>query len=449
MLSRKLDEIVVYDSTTRTHEFNGLPATSLGLFSSAFPNALDSSKDNYTTWDLFRIHCFRVVLTIAIFLYMRLYNIHEFITNFFELLGIFTLDYKYQLLHHKKERERNFIFDLANDFVSNWEVIFKIPSLLWKTFRPGGDTPVGLNKCLEYIPKTNTPDSICLVLHCAPPMLKPPPKIPQPYLDSDRTIVIPEKKDVQYVIAIRNEYFTQCKSHIAAERVRLLREIGRFITWCCLVPTITELTIYEKSGNCWKENEDFTNSMKNAILVELVAMANTCNPEELRKFKSVMPKITLVNKFTKERYTVTDDEVNSARDGRDQENIAEEIISGYLDQRTLVVYLCDQSTRTVNFQALMTKADTLTPESEIFSEEFPPIPDLVVGCMNMSHTRNQLEGYACIEKTANVQNMAVVYFSHLRFGFSFFSRALYHYSLEQPFKFPKKNDSDEDEHDIG
>ena len=93
-------------------------------------------------------------------------------------------------------------------------------------------------------------------------MFHSPPEIPQPYLDADRKIRIPEKKEVQYVIAIRNEYFTQCKSHMAAERVRVLREIGRFITWCCLVPTITEISIYEKMGACWDGDSSFIDSIK-------------------------------------------------------------------------------------------------------------------------------------------------------------------------------------------
>ncbi|CAK9440292.1 uncharacterized protein LODBEIA_P43920 [Lodderomyces beijingensis] len=433
---KTLEEKILDDQGAHVYELSGLPATSLGIFSGAHPKVLDSAKDHYTTMDLFKMHFSRICLTLTIYVYMWIVSLHESILDTVELFRILDLDVKYQLVLHSREPGPNYFLNLFNDFVSYWEVILNIPAYFWKVFRRGGSTPIGLFKCLEYIPKSNTPKSMCLILHCAPPLIKPPPKMPQPYLDSNRAVVIPDKKEVQYVLAIRNEYFTQCKSHVAAERVRLFGEIGRFITWACMVPSLTELTIYEKSGNCWAEDSDYLNSLKNAILVELVTMANTGTKEESKRFKALLPKIVLIEMSTKEKIVINDDD-SVIQDVGGSSITVEEIIADYQEKaRTLVVYLCDRRVRTTNYQSLVAGGEALHAGSEQFAEEFPPMPELIIGCMNNDSSRDQLEGYACVEKDEQAQNMAVVYFSRLRFGFPFFSRSLYHYSLEHPYQLP-------------
>ena len=83
----------------------------------------------------------------------------------------------------------------------------------------------------------------------------------------------------------------------------------------------------------------------------------------------------------------------------------------------------------------MTNYLDLTPKSKVFNENLPPIPELIVSCNNAAMTSNQLHGYTCIEKTADTQSDPVVYFSHLRFGFPFFTRALYRFVLEYSTEF--------------
>ncbi|RCK55402.1 hypothetical protein Cantr_04146 [Candida viswanathii] len=424
-----------------TSEITGLPATSLG--GTRYINGLDSAKEEYTTWDLFVVHVMRVMLNFTIFTYMRLLDIHSLIVNTGELMQIVSFDLKVRFASHKKDPTARYFQSIIGETIFYWETFWYIPSIIWKVFNPRTGTPVGLAKCMEYIPRTNTPKTVALILQLNPPMLVPPPEIPQPYLDADRRIKIPEKKEVQYVIAIRNEYFTQCKTHIAAERVRLLREMGRFITWCCLVPTITEITIFEKLGACWDGDSNFIDSIKNAILVELVALANTFDPSELKEFKKILPQIVLLDKYSKISYVVNDGEAELQNAGPDV--TVDDILSSYEDQNRLLVNLCDHRVRTINYPNLVSKIVTqdLPPSDSAFNEEFSPSADLVVAPADNGHYISKCSGYACVDPDLDTKVKSVVYFSHIKFGYPFFSRALYHFALEFPFRLGG-NPGDED-----
>lgn len=432
---------------TPNNELSGLPATSLGLSSGArYINGLDSAKEEYTTWDLFVVHVLRVMLNFTIFAYMRLLDLHSLIVNTWELVQIVYFDLRYKFASHETDPTKRYVQTIIDESIFYWEMLWYIPVVIWKVFNPRTGTPVGLAKCMEYIPKINNPKSIALILQLNPPMLVPPPEIPQPYLDADRKIRIPEKKEVQYVIAIRNEYFTQCKTHIAAERVRLLREMGRFITWCCLVPSIIEVTIFEKLGACWDGDSNFIDSIKNAILVELVALANTFDPDELKLFKKILPQIALLDKYSKVTYIVNDGEAELQNEGPDI--TVDDILSSYGDQRKLLVNLCDHRVRSVNYPKLVEHIvqEDLQPNDRIFNEEFPPSSDLVIAPANHGHYISKCSGFACVDSDIKKKIKSIVYFSHIKFGYPFFSRSMYHYALEFPFRLGDNFDDDEEEY---
>ncbi|KAI5953940.1 hypothetical protein CANMA_004779 [Candida margitis] len=438
MFKNRKEKQVLYETLAGVQDISTLPATSLNLYSS-YNHGLDSGKENYTTFDIFIAHVFKILLTYIIFVYMRLFDIHELILHSVELLRILRLDIRYLIHDYVKILSSSYFQNLLTEVSFYWYVVTSIPGLFWKVFNPWSGTPIGLDKFLQHIPKTNTPSSLCLILHYHPPLLKLPPDIPQPYLDSDRKIQVPQKKDVQYAIAIRSEYFAQYQAHVASERVRLLREMGRFITWCCLVPSIESLTIVEKKAICWEEEADYIDSVKNAILVELVALSNTCEPEELAKLKSLLPQIVLVNKFSKAMYTINENEIQS-REATHQEVTLDEIITSYQDQRKLTVVLCDSRVRTTNYKLVTSKPDDLKADDPEFNNQFPPTPEYIIAPRNTRGMNHSLEGYACIDEDPNMSNMAVVHFLHLKFGFAFFSRALYHYALEKHYAPPTKEE---------
>lgn len=431
MFKNRKEKQVLYETLAGVQDVGKLPVTSLNIYSS-YNHGLDSGKENYTTYDIFVAHVFKILLTYIIFVYMRLYDMHELILHMVELLRILRLDIRYLINDYVRINSLLYFQNLLTEILFYWHVGTSIPGIFWKVFNPWSGTPIGLVNFLQHIPKSNTPSSLGLVLHYHPPLLKPPPEIPQPYLDSDRKIQVPQKKDVQYAIAIRSEYFAQYQAHVASERVRLLREIGQFITWCCLVPTIETLTIVEKKAICWEEEADFIDSVKNAILVELVALSNTCEPEELNKLKRLLPQIVVTNKFSKATYTVNESEIETY-EVTQQEVTLDDIITSYQDQRTLTVILCDSRVRTTNYQVVTSKAEDLKADDPEFNNQFPPTPEYIIAPRNTRGVNHLLEGFACIDEDPNVLNMTLVHFLHLKFGFPFFSRLLYHYVLEKPY----------------
>ncbi|KAG7665376.1 uncharacterized protein J8A68_001064 [[Candida] subhashii] len=322
--------------------------------------------------------------------------------------------------------------------------MFYIPGEAIKTLKQVSYCiPVGLKAVRNYLPKENTPNSVTLILDTIPNLVPPPPEIPQPYLDADRKITVPDPKEVQYIIAIRNEYFTQYKSRIAAERVRLLREMSRFIAWTCLIPTITDLTIYEKKGTAWNgDHFSALDSIKNSILVELVAFASTCDQKDLKEFKNQIPKIILVHRYRKTRLVVNEEEIELSNtlassqvplNDEDADEVVDQVLDTYAE-RTMIVNLCDLRVRTSNFRELVHNGlhNPIESNDDIFNEEFPGTPDLVIAPSINGNASNKLLGYSCVDHNVEERKKAVVYFSHLDFGFQFFTRSLYHYALEKP-----------------
>ncbi|EGW33197.1 uncharacterized protein SPAPADRAFT_66191 [Spathaspora passalidarum NRRL Y-27907] len=438
MFTKSVNDRALYERLTGIQEFSGLPASSLGLTSGQVLNALDTSREEYSTLDLFGVHVSRVLLTILLFVYMRMFGIRSYLSNAWMFLKVFWFDLQLNSLNSRPQDSTNPFVLIANAIVFYWGILLNVPAELLRVSKQVFiNTPIGLDNCKRYIPKANTPSSVTLILDLTPHVLLPPPEIPQPYLDADRNIQVPDKKEVQFVIAVRNEYFTQYKSHIAAERVRLLRDISRFITWCCLVPSINELTIYEKQGIVW-DAEDYNGieAMKNSILVELESFASSCKKHELQEFKACIPSITLVDWFNKTRFSVNepDDIV-----GNDQHIEIEDVLSSYEEQRQLVVNLCDLRIRETNFKKLTSKIlqESLESSDNVFNEELPSTPDLIVAPCNSGRVNNSLLGYACIDQSIDDKTKSMVIFSDLEFGFPFFSKSLYNYALDQPIESPK------------
>lgn len=439
MFKNRKEKVALYETIAGVQDISTLPATSLNIYSS-YNHGLDSGKENYTTYDIFVAHVLKILLTYIIFVYMRLFDIHEWILHSVELFRILRLDVKYLIYDYVKISSLLYFQNLLTEILFYWYIATSIPGLFWRVFNPWSGSPIGLNQFLQHVPKSNIPTSLGLILHYHPPLLKPPPDIPQPYLDSDRKIQVPQKKDVQYAIAIRSEYFAQHQAHVASERVRLLREIGQFVTWCCLVPSIETVTIVEKKAICWEVEADFIDSVKNAILVELVALSNTCDPEELTKLKGLLPQIVVVNKFTKATYTVNESEVQPREVTTELEDTLENIIAVYQDQRTLTVILCDSRVRITNYKIVTSKSDDLKADDPEFNIQFPPTPEYIIAPKSTRGFNHLLEGYVCVDEDPNKLNMAVVHFLHLKFGFPFFSRSLYHYALEKPYAPPLKDE---------
>ncbi|CAI5756598.1 unnamed protein product [Candida verbasci] len=432
-----------FNPNTLDLNLNNVPAATLGLISATAVNALPD-KDSYTTFDILKVNILRIIFRITLFIYFTIFGMYSTAINFIFLVQVFIFDLKLQLFDFQADPNLNMVQQWFAKCIFYKTTLLSIPLLLFKVFKLTSNTPIGLNSVLRYIPKINTPESISLILYLNPAKLQAPPEIPQPYLDSDKKIKVPSKKDIQYVLAVKSEYMTALQTHNAAERVRLLREIGRFITWCCLVPTIKEISIYERTAACWDGNIVYIDSIKNSILVELISMANTFDPIELKKFKRLLPKIVLVDKFSKSEFIVNESETDLYELQSNASSI--QIDEDELPRRgndTLIVNLCDERIRDTNLQIVKNKIinelDSFDSEDEVFTQQFPNTSQLIIAPKsNSNEFRNKLNGYMSIDNNKEDRTKPIVYFSHLEFGFPFFSRSLYTYSLEFPFEVNQK-----------
>ncbi|ODV79780.1 uncharacterized protein CANTADRAFT_21069 [Suhomyces tanzawaensis NRRL Y-17324] len=150
---------------------------------------------------------------------------------------------------------------------------------------------------LPRIPFVSTPTSIALILSTELNKIAPPPPVPQPYLDADRNIQVPNMRKLKTVLSLRNEYLTLYCVHTAAEKVRLLSCISKFVVWGSILTKTSSLTVYEQYGLLWKQTgaasgPDFR-VIGDAILFEL---------DNVIKTHPRVPNITLIDPISGTRH---------------------------------------------------------------------------------------------------------------------------------------------------
>lgn len=138
------------------------------------------------------------------------------------------------------------------------------------------------------------PDHIAFIFEMSPLVVPQPPEVPTPFLDYEKRIVIPDKKDVAKVLAQRAEWSSLHHTHKAAETFRVTYEAAKCITWaaCSEVPIVT---VFESNGYSWKD---------------LKKMASVINEEMQNLTKSgykVSDSIKLINLSTLETVSVFED----------------------------------------------------------------------------------------------------------------------------------------------
>lgn len=88
--------------------------------------------------------------------------------------------------------------------------------------------------------------------------IKPPPDVPQPYLDAEKILIVPESKLVSSVIMQRAEWASAHHVHKASEKVRIVYESAKIIAWCACAK-IEMVTIHELNGYAWKDLHELSN----------------------------------------------------------------------------------------------------------------------------------------------------------------------------------------------
>ncbi|GAV28157.1 hypothetical protein PMKS-001626 [Pichia membranifaciens] len=144
------------------------------------------------------------------------------------------------------------------------------------------------------------PDHIAFIFEMSALVVPQPPEVPVPFLDYEKRIVVPDKKEVAKVLAKRAEWSSLHHTHKAAETFRVIYEAAKCISWaaCSGVRTVT---VFESNGYAWKD-------MQKILGV---------SAEELKNLTSgsyqVSDSIKLVNLDTGEIVNVYDQEETSAR----------------------------------------------------------------------------------------------------------------------------------------
>lgn len=96
------------------------------------------------------------------------------------------------------------------------------------------------------------PEHVTFIFEMSALVVPQPPEVPVPFLDYERRIVVPEKKEVAKVLAKRAEWSSLHHTHKAAETFRVIYEAAKCISWaaCSGVRTVT---VFESNGYAWKD----------------------------------------------------------------------------------------------------------------------------------------------------------------------------------------------------
>ncbi|ABN65783.2 predicted protein [Scheffersomyces stipitis CBS 6054] len=392
-------------------------------------NALDSSVVDITTYQILRVHMLRIFLTIWTYFQAQYWYYARFWDDIKEINSICC----YELNTTVQRNSSMSKYSAINQVSAIYLYLSLMPNVVSRVIYQQmlWCVPSGLSSFQLATPKRDLPETMTLILNVKNLFPAAPPEIPQPYLDSEKKIKVPDKKDVQMVLALRNDYFTQIRVNLAAEKVKLLTEVAKFVTWSALLPTTNELYIYERFGLL--VSNSLVESLQNiadAILSELHSFSNACNNRELDEFKVNLPKIILVHMNSNERLHVNEAESTDPDTNTIGPESIDSIVSAGPEKRELIVYLCDAISRDETVLRLV-KSNLDEIEFPEFNSIFPPSTDLVFVAEGYSNYDYRWSS----EQSESVDS--IFYFSHLPFGFNGFNRALYSFAIHK-FKYLAK-----------
>jgi hypothetical protein len=377
-------------------------------------------SDEYQTCEIVRTDMYRNVLSLVTKLYIcfaMLKKVYHEIRDLFDIFiyKVWDLTKVNSTVLHSRVGYIKMVLD-SWSFLLN--MLGNIPPAIYNTCQPNlfDHTPIAITDFKAYIPRDLLLQSIGILVSLNDAIVSPPPMVPEPYLDGDKRIQVPTKNETQIAMAARNEFFTHQSTHLAAEKVRLLSEIGRFVTWVALIPNIETINIYEEFAVLWRSPKEDKKTIQNSIMNEL---SNYVTSPQIYE---QLPKITLIIHFSGEEY-----EVEEMKTFANNEVI---------DKRELRVYLCDSRSEEM---VLTTMKQHLHEDSEILYQEiknlYPPTADLTIVAARKNKD-NKISGFRSFDNEGGQCNSTIVYFSPFRFGFKFFARSLYFFAL---YGLPQEN----------
>lgn len=383
------------------YEINGFNVDALGINSgNRMLDSLElSNVDGVSTSAVFRVHIYRIILVLVLFVYGVTSRIFHSVNNYCSSLhNIVYFEY----------------------FQANWLNLYLVPYRSLFRFIYLEFAGYKIDRVVEEssrMKQSFLPQSIGLVLHQNNFNLDGPPSIPQPYLGNNKKIVVPSQREIQVSIGLRNDYFTKLSIHNASEEIRILTELTRFILWVGLLAKCNEngrksvefVTIFESRGSIWKE-KDSLERLRDSILMELNSSNLSCNGG------CTFPSLFIIDSFSKKTILVSGN--NSRSIVEEEQNLetnapttAETISMEDVDRNSrihpfnpsdepslLTIYLVDDRLKNISVNEL---------------DILPPNPKLLM--ISDNKWRHRVFGYLPRISDSSIE----IYSSKYRFSFNF------------------------------
>lgn len=160
------------------------------------------------------------------------------------------------------------------------------------------------------------PETIGFVFDMFPLVVQPPPEIPVPYLDANKKMIIPDKKEVSIVLRARAEWSAAQRTHKATETLRVCSEAAKVIVWSACIG-VSNVVCHEINGYAWRNMETLISLVK----LELASLDRKNSNETLK----IPDYISFVNVITRQMKTLAEynlqsgafSETSVALEGRD------------------------------------------------------------------------------------------------------------------------------------
>lgn len=361
------------------------------------------------TFEILKAHILRVMLLLAIHIQMQILGIFNVVNDIMELVTIILLSLSMEVQDKASYFMGNDFHGLRGKIARVYYSFILLPLICVRVAYHIGVcySPTAISGIQEGLPsKEYIPESVTLLLKMNQYTVAPPPKLPQPWLDANKKIQVPSKKEVQNVLSIRNEFFTQRSTFMALEKLRISSEISRFVCWNLLIPGVERINVYEEFGYLWSDS-------CSAPVLEQLRVLETLIINELHSMKKdravSIRKIKLVcisGEVTLDMSFDDLDPVTAVLSSYDEDYTPE-------NDQTLCVYLCDKLNR-----------DLLGNQS---NETIPQMTDLIVAADKKNSLSLQTRGYFAVDSYNNLKE-SVVYSTASRFGYNVYLKALFYYS---------------------
>lgn len=142
------------------------------------------------------------------------------------------------------------------------------------------------------------PEHVVFIFEMIPLVVAQPPEVPMPYLDNEKHLVIPNKKEVAQVLSRRAEWASMHHTHKAAEKFRVIYESAKCICWAAC-SGVKIVTIFESNGYAWDDMHKVSTILREEL--------NSLSKPKYQIYDS----IKLVNLTTLETIDVISNETSS------------------------------------------------------------------------------------------------------------------------------------------